>query len=406
MIVVNLFGAPGAGKSTGAAYVFSQLKLRYNVNAELVTEFAKDKVWEDNAKALDNQAYVFGEQSYRISKMNGKVDVVVTDSPLLLSKLYNSSSTLGDSFNETVVKVFNSYSNMNYFINRVKKYNPSGRLQTEEQSDELSKKLFSELRELNIPFTLVNGDFNGYNKIVEDIMKEMAKVYTEQDREKNGEEQKIKVLALFGPSGAGKDYLKTALLPPTYGGYDSKGKTIVTKMGEPALIKTGGIYYKTINVKIHNVINCTTRPKREKEKDGESYLFLTPEEFASDVMSGEMVEATSFNDWCYGTRLSSYNKQVLNIGVYSIEAISCLLEDNRFEVYPVYVSASPKTRLLRQLNRQNSPDCKEICRRYLADEKDFQDIPFDYLTFNAEDKSSDDFYGREILEWAEMKNLL
>lgn len=406
MIVVNLFGAPGAGKSTGAAYVFSQLKLRYNINAELVTEFAKDKVWEDNAKALDNQAYVFGEQSYRISKMNGKVDVVVTDSPLLLSKLYNSSPTLGDSFNETVVKVFNSYSNMNYFINRVKKYNPSGRLQTEEQSDGLSKKLFSELRELNVPFTLVNGDFNGYNKIVEDIIKEMTKVYTEQDRKKNGEEQKIKVLALFGPSGAGKDYLKTALLHPTYGVYDSKGKTTVTKVGEPVLIKTGGSYYKTIDVKIHNVINCTTRPKREKEKDGESYLFLTPEEFASDVMSGEMVEATSFNDWCYGTRLSNYNKQILNIGVYSIEAISCLLEDNRFEVYPVYVSASPKTRLLRQLNRQNSPDCKEICRRYLADEKDFQDIPFDHLTFDAENKPSDTFYGREILEWAEMKNLL
>ena len=26
MLIINLFGAPGAGKSTGAAYVFSQLK--------------------------------------------------------------------------------------------------------------------------------------------------------------------------------------------------------------------------------------------------------------------------------------------------------------------------------------------------------------------------------------------
>ena len=45
MLVVNLFGAPGAGKSTGAAYIFSQLKMA-GINAELVTEFAKDKVWE------------------------------------------------------------------------------------------------------------------------------------------------------------------------------------------------------------------------------------------------------------------------------------------------------------------------------------------------------------------------
>ena len=45
MLVVNLFGAPGSGKSTGAAYIFSQLKIA-GVNAELVTEFVKDKVWE------------------------------------------------------------------------------------------------------------------------------------------------------------------------------------------------------------------------------------------------------------------------------------------------------------------------------------------------------------------------
>ena len=35
MIVVNLFGVPGAGKSTGAAYVFSKLKMQ-GINAELV----------------------------------------------------------------------------------------------------------------------------------------------------------------------------------------------------------------------------------------------------------------------------------------------------------------------------------------------------------------------------------
>ena len=47
MLVVNLFGAPGAGKSTGAAYIFSKLKMS-GINVELVTEFAKDKVWEES----------------------------------------------------------------------------------------------------------------------------------------------------------------------------------------------------------------------------------------------------------------------------------------------------------------------------------------------------------------------
>lgn len=50
-IVVNLFGAPGAGKSTGAAYIFALLKMA-GVEAELVTEFAKDKVWEGNTAVL------------------------------------------------------------------------------------------------------------------------------------------------------------------------------------------------------------------------------------------------------------------------------------------------------------------------------------------------------------------
>ena len=63
MLIVNLYGAPGAGKSTGAAYIFSQLKMR-GINAELVTEFAKDKVWEESKAVFQNQAYTYGSEEY------------------------------------------------------------------------------------------------------------------------------------------------------------------------------------------------------------------------------------------------------------------------------------------------------------------------------------------------------
>lgn len=53
MIVINLFGEPGAGKSTGAAYVFAMLKMN-GVNAELVTEYAKDITWEETKEAFKN----------------------------------------------------------------------------------------------------------------------------------------------------------------------------------------------------------------------------------------------------------------------------------------------------------------------------------------------------------------
>ena len=51
MIVINLWGAPSSGKSTGASYLFSELKLK-GYNVELVTEFAKDLTWEEKSRVI------------------------------------------------------------------------------------------------------------------------------------------------------------------------------------------------------------------------------------------------------------------------------------------------------------------------------------------------------------------
>lgn len=168
-LVVNLFGVPGAGKSTGAAYIFSCIKMA-GVNAELITEYAKDKVWERNDEAFRNQAYIFGEQSYRISRCAGKVDVIVTDSPLPLSIMYNSDERLTENFNKAVMDVFNAYDNLNYLLLRVKPYNPTGRKQTEEESDALSSSVISLLKDRCIPYDSVEGDVKGYDKIVREII--------------------------------------------------------------------------------------------------------------------------------------------------------------------------------------------------------------------------------------------
>ena len=169
MLMVNLFGAPGAGKSTGAAYIFSQLKIR-DVNAELVTEFAKDKTWERNKKALENQMYMFGKQLFRITRCQDDVDVIITDSPLLLNTIYNHNPILGEEFNNLVFKIFNSYNNLNYYIKRVKKYNPLGRNQTEEESDQIADKVLKMLNDRKVEFTSVEGQLNNYSQIVEDVM--------------------------------------------------------------------------------------------------------------------------------------------------------------------------------------------------------------------------------------------
>lgn len=170
MVVINLFGVPGSGKSTGAAYIFSQLKMK-GINAELITEFAKDKVWENNEEVFKNQAYLFGKQSFKMSRCRDKVDCIIIDSPLPLSILYNRDTVLGEDFNKTIMNVFNSYSNWNYLLLRTKPYNPIGRLQTEKESDALKEPMVELLKSRDIPYLEISGDTDGYNKIIDDVIR-------------------------------------------------------------------------------------------------------------------------------------------------------------------------------------------------------------------------------------------
>lgn len=171
-LIVNLFGAPSSGKSTGAAYVFSRLKM-LGVNAELVTEFVKDKVWEDCSEALKNQAYIFGQQYYRISRCADKVDVIITDSPLPFSILYNPDPALAKSLNALVMDVFNSYNNLNYLLCRTGNYDSVGRIHSEEESKQLHEDIKRLLQSEEIPYSVVDGFHNGYEQIVRDVLRRL-----------------------------------------------------------------------------------------------------------------------------------------------------------------------------------------------------------------------------------------
>lgn len=167
--VINLFGGPGCGKSTGAAYIFSLLKMK-GMNVELVTEFAKDKTWEHNSKALTCQPYVFGKQSYRMDRCADEVDIIITDSPLFLSTMYNFDSNIEPEFTQTVIKKFNEFENYNFFLKRLKEYNPKGRNQTEEEAKELDNKIKTSLNKFNIEYEEVNGCKEGYEYILNSIL--------------------------------------------------------------------------------------------------------------------------------------------------------------------------------------------------------------------------------------------
>lgn len=171
-IIISLFGPPGCGKSTCAAYCFAKLKM-LGVNCELVSEFAKDKVWEQNNEALSNQIYIFAKQYYRITRCAGKVDVIVTDSPLALSAFYNKDVDIDKPLKELIFTISKKYTNMNYFLRRVKKYNPIGRLQSESESDEYAIRIKEMLKAHNIDFKEVNGDLMSTDMIVQDVMEQL-----------------------------------------------------------------------------------------------------------------------------------------------------------------------------------------------------------------------------------------
>ncbi len=168
-IVVNLMGGPGSGKSTAAAYIFSKLKMM-GVNAELITEFAKDKVYEKNFFAIKNQIYIFAEQYYKLDCCKEQVDVIVTDSPIFLSIIYNQNKLLGESFNKTVVNVYNSFNNLTYFLNRVVKFNPNGRLQKDErEADLISQQILKQLKKYKIKYEVKDGNTKSCDEIINDV---------------------------------------------------------------------------------------------------------------------------------------------------------------------------------------------------------------------------------------------
>ena len=133
-VVINLFGVPGAGKSTMALEIAAVLS-RSGKRVELVQEFAKEKVWEESLGVLSDQHYVFAKQLRRLVRAHSpnKVDYIVTDSPIALSLIYGSKCS--DAFKALVKEAHHQFKSVNILITRAHPYDAVGRLQTEEESD-------------------------------------------------------------------------------------------------------------------------------------------------------------------------------------------------------------------------------------------------------------------------------
>jgi hypothetical protein len=161
-----MFAGPGAGKSTTSAGLFTILKLHDGIKCELVTEFAKDLVWEERNYTFKNQFYLFAKQQHRVWRVSEKVDITITDSPILLSNIYGkhyNRHCANEAFYDYVLMEFNRFKNFNFFIERKKEYAEYGRNETAEEALTVDRKIKEYLKNQNIEYTSIDGTIEGIN---------------------------------------------------------------------------------------------------------------------------------------------------------------------------------------------------------------------------------------------------
>ncbi len=138
---------------------------------------------------------------------------------------------------------------------------------------------------------------------------------------------------------------------------------------------------KELNLK--NILLYTTRPIRKGEQDGTDYYFINEEQIQMFQKEGKIIEMRS-----YQTVHGIWRYLTVNDGQFQLERQSCVMigtleSYEKMKQYfgssllvPIYVKVDDGIRLERALKRereQENPKYSELCRRYLADEKDFSE---------------------------------
>ncbi len=129
------------------------------------------------------------------------------------------------------------------------------------------------------------------------------------------------------------------------------------------------------------VIPCTTRPMREGERNGEDYFFVSEAELKELQARGQIIEKREYHTvqglWTYFTRRFSPLEGRDYIVITTLEGVNSFIKAfGASAVQPVYLTLPDGKRLHRCLEREDGqirPDYAEMCRRYLADERDFSE---------------------------------
>lgn len=172
-VVINAYAGPGAGKTTACLEIAEKLKKENRV-VEYVQEYAKDLVWEEDFELLDgseaHQFEILKEQLNRIDRLYGKAEFIITDSPILLNKIYNQELT--EEYSDMLGELYSHFNNFNFVVQRdASKYEQDGRIQTLEESIVKDK----EVTDLLEDFQLYYGKYN--HKTIDKVVNNAMKTY-------------------------------------------------------------------------------------------------------------------------------------------------------------------------------------------------------------------------------------
>jgi hypothetical protein len=176
--IINLYGGPGCGKSTSAAFLYYLLK-DHGQNAELVREFVKNWAWIGRQMETYDQYYIMGKQIHYETQLYGKVDWIVTDSPVALgivySRLYNPDNVAKGVF-ETASSLYrqaelDGHKHHHVLLNRSKPYVQHGRYESEAKAKEIDAWTRSTLDALKFPYQHSNTDESSLRNLVASLVK-------------------------------------------------------------------------------------------------------------------------------------------------------------------------------------------------------------------------------------------
>ena len=159
-----------------------------------------------------------------------------------------------------------------------------------------------------------------------------------------------KIYCIIGKSGTGKDTVLAELL-------------------------------KDQKLSVKKIVPYTTRPKRDGEVEGINYHYVTVDELKSMEQSGKVIERRTYNTvhgkWNYFTASNNIDDNNDYIIITTQKALKHFFEffgTNRIHV--IYLMLDDKIRLERCISRESqqiTPNYSEVCRRFLADEEDFDE---------------------------------